>query len=230
MLLETKKELIFFLKNPKQMEEGKKLDLKRIFFQFFIFDLILSFSYGVLNSVLFMVSNDYKEIFSSKITATNPFISRWAIVILLAPILEELAFRLGLKINRKNLSISIALQIIIYLTVLDIINLPLHYRLLLMIFSFSFIYLILNKSILHFFIKNNNTFIYLSILCFGLLHALNFNYGEIQHLLFIPFLISIHLFLGVYLSYVRLKFGFALALIFHVLHNGFFFSLGLLFE
>ncbi|WP_299363052.1 hypothetical protein [Winogradskyella sp.] len=176
MLSYTVQELYLFLNNPKKIEPNKKIKFKNLFIQFLIFDFCACVAYGLLNSILFQISDDYKQVFNNRNIVTNPFVSRWAIVILIAPILEELAYRLGLKINRRNVSISIGIQLIIFLTILGVISLPLHFKILLMVMASVTSYMILNEKMLLFFAQNKNTFVYYNIICFGLLHAFNFNY------------------------------------------------------
>lgn len=219
-----------FLISPKKTSQElvNYKNIKHILKEFIVFDICVIFAFGLLNAFLFILFDEYKVIFNDRNIASNPFIKRGLIVVILAPVMEEFAFRLGLIVNKRNLAIGIGCQLIILLTILNIIELPLYYRVILMIISCSIIYLTLSKRILSFFLKYQNTFVYYNILVFGLLHSFNYNYTEFWHFSFIPFLISIQLVLGIYLSYARMKHGFFTALSFHILHNSFFYLLGLL--
>lgn len=222
--------ILLFLKNPNETNKDYSVNYKKIIIEFLVFDLCLCFLYGLLNSILFLIFDDYKEVFNNKNISQNPNLNRWVIVIIIAPLIEELAFRIGLKINRKYLATSLGIQFVIFLTVIDIIILPFTFRIILMLVTSLFFYILLTRRFLSVFRKNQNLFIYYNILAFGFLHSLNFNYTEFSHYIFIPFLISIQLFLGLYLSYSRFKYGFYSSLIFHITHNLFFFLLGALYK
>ena len=146
---------------------------------------------------------------------------------LVAPILEELAFRLGLKINKLNIAITIGIQLIIFLKIFQVINYSLLLRFISMLICSVILYFIINRNILSFFKSKQNIFIYYNIIVFGLLHAFNYSYQEFSHYLFIPFLVSVQLILGVYLSFVRIKYGFILCLLMHISHNSILFFLKL---
>jgi len=171
-----------------------------------------------------------KEIIKSKenLNASTPFI-KILLFSVLAPLLEELAFRLGLKLTKTNISIGLGVQAIIILQLCGVINNPIYIRLIWMGIASLILYLLLKTKHISLLKKKYAFFLYYNILLFSIFHISNYTYASYTHYFFIPFLVSLHIVFGTYLSYARMKYGFSFALFIHGFHNFVVITLGLLF-
>lgn len=132
------------------------------------------------------------------------------------PVVEELVFRyhlVGYDYRRTITSFLLALPFFILVFnqwgIGDFINLT--YVIYLMMMS---VLLYINKSTL------SKPLILCSIMFFGLSHLSNFQVDEIrENFVFIPILILPQLVLGIFLSFLRIKFGLIYAIIYHAVYN-----------
>lgn len=202
---------LFYLR-PKST--GKKLD-PRFFFILFGINLLFLLVLDILENLIGM------PIFQHAIhdDAANIFEDLGLFLIfagLFMPVIEELVFRYHLVgyDNRKTItSFLLALPLVAVVfnnwAVGDFINLT--YVLYLMIIS---IFLYVKKSTV------SQSMILFSIVFFGLSHLSNFQFDEIRaHFLFIPVLILPQIVLGIFLSFLRIKFGLIYAIAYHALYN-----------
>jgi len=214
-------ELWHFLKSPNlKSKRANKNELFIAFKQFIVFDIVVSFTWGILVTLLFILFDDMKEVIKSKgnFNASTPFM-KILLFSVLAPLLEELAFRLGLKVTKTNISIGLGIQAIIILQLCGFIDNPLYIRLIWMGIASLILYLLLNAEHISFFKKNYNYFVYYNIFLFSIIHISNYTYTSYTHYFFIPFLVSLHIVFGTYQSYARIKYGFPFALFIHGFHN-----------
>lgn len=214
-------ELWHFFKSPNlKSKKATKNELFIAFKQFLVFDFVVSITWGILIAILFIVFDDMKEIIKSKenFNASTPFI-KILLFSVLAPLLEELAFRLGLKLTKTNISISLGVQAIIILQLCGVISNPIYIRLIWMGIASLILYLLLKTKHISFLKKNYNYFVYYNIFLFSIMHISNYTYTSYTHYLFIPFLVSMHIVFGTYQSYARIKYGFYFALFVHGFHN-----------
>ncbi len=157
--------------------------------------------------------------------------------VILAPLIEELTFRLGLKFNKFNISISLSL---LFLVALQIFSFPIPVLISENIINLGNLQGVVNMallvtliSILIFVIlsilkvnfeplkKNFKWILYLSALIFGLIHLTNYsNLGNM--LLLAPFLVAPQIIAGLNLGFLRMKYGFIWGYLGHVLHNALF--------
>lgn len=214
------KNLYTFILNPKSVKE-EDVKFLAIVKEFLIYDFIITFSWAFLITLLTMFFEDFALVFKSKKTINETVINILIISVIIAPLVEEFAYRFSLKINRLSISISLSVQLIIYLHLFNLINITLYYRLLLMLITSTIFYFLISKKLSIYLNRKFTIYLYFNLLIFCLLHALNFQYLEIYHYLFIPVLISLQFFFGLYLSYARLKYNFLYVIGFHITHNAF---------
>ena len=216
-----------FLKNPKDYEKEEAKFLP-VFKEFVIYDFIITFSWAFVTTILSLMFDDFALIFKSKKNLDITNSSIFFIGVFIAPIIEELAYRFSLRINRITVSVSLSIQFIIYLHLFRLIDVNFYVRIILMAIFSILMYFSFSKKLSDYLNKKFNTYLYFNLLVFSFLHAANFSYFEVFHYLFIPILISLQFFFGLYLSYVRLRQNFLYVVGFHIIHNAFILSLGLL--
>ncbi len=212
--------IISFLKNPINTTQDKSFTtFRNLVIQYIIYSFLILSIFRILNMIILDVCDTYTIVFNNRNPITNPYFNSCVILIIIAPLVEELTFRLGLKINRLNLAVSLSCNIILTLYFLKVLQLPFIYRFgSILILSIIF-YAIINNRIVSFFKSKQNIYIYYNILVFALIHIPNYNYEQYSHYFFIPLLIFPQFMSGIFLSYARLRYGFVLALFLHMLHN-----------
>lgn len=208
-----------FLRFPNTKYDDHPKSILRAYKLFFIFDFKLFFIWGVLAAIMSLLFKDFSKVISSQIDLNHSLILTFMLMVILMPFLEEIAFRLSLKINRINIAISLGVQTLFFLMLLDLIDWQFLYNILFIIFTTIFIFFLIGDKTCNFLKKHLNYFVYYNILLFGLMHAFNYNYASFHQYFYIPFLISFQTVLGAYFSYVRLKHGFFFNLSCHIIHN-----------
>ena len=148
--------------------------------------------------------------------------------IVFIPVFEEIAFRLPLRFNKWNISLSVFV-IVFYISSyfcgvdpIDI-NICLFQRILISLFVFFLVFLFLSgnyfsETVNHFISKNYKLFFYTLLLLFTLRHIDSYQLS-LNTLLFLPLLLLPQLFGGFLLAYTRLKINFFSAILFHFLIN-----------
>ena len=126
--------------------------------------------------------------------------------VIIAPFLEEVMFRLILKL-RSNFLILWPLQLLILLQVDNKINLL--------------------KTIRNFWNKFYGWIFYLVSIAFGLIHILNFE-PSLNIYLLAPVLVAPQILIGINLGYLRIRFGLIWSILFHAFYNGILLSIALL--
>ena len=126
--------------------------------------------------------------------------------VVIAPLFEELMFRLILKF-RSNFLILWPLQLLILLQRDNKINLL--------------------KTIRNFWDKFYGWIFYLITIAFGLIHILNFE-PSLNIYLLAPVLVAPQILIGINLGYLRIRFGLIWSILFHAFYNGILLSIALL--
>ncbi|MDP8315264.1 MAG: CPBP family glutamic-type intramembrane protease [Candidatus Celaenobacter antarcticus] len=230
----TFKKIILFICYPQNVLD-KNYSFKE--------NLVYVFAVGIITIVLVILSElliNYLQVIRL-IEPIEPYkplglLKRYPFVVFLsfsgiiAPCLEELAFRLSLKFNRLNLSISCGVMGY-YLSSPYLFNnkdveigINNIYRLLLGFTVFIvFYYLVLNNSIerklSNFWDRNFKYIFYFSVLSFGMIHITNYELS-LNHLLFIPIITLPQIILGIIFGFIRTKFGIGWSIVSHVFYNG----------
>lgn len=155
----------------------------------------------------------------------------------LIPITEEVISRLWLKFNKYYLPISLSLFTFFFSFVfifdneidsLFLLPLEIFKCLLISVLIFFIVLKIVLKNIdkLTFIFKKYILgVIYFSSLTFSLLHLSMYNFDAKSSVYFLPFFLLPYFIAGVLLSYTRLKLGFLVVMLFHILHNSLFIGL-----
>ncbi|WP_409013947.1 type II CAAX prenyl endopeptidase Rce1 family protein [Dyadobacter sp. CY356] len=148
------------------------------------------------------------------------------IICLVAPIIEEISFRLCLRYSSWNLSLMIGCWI--YTILAQIIKSKVSFW-----GNFIFMYPIMALPIVYFFLEkckimnsafdnfwsvNSRPIFYLSVVLFAFSHTFNFEV-DLLTLIMIPILTLPQAIMGVILSYTRLKFGIIYSICLHIIFN-----------
>lgn len=220
MILKSLNEFFKFLKNPKiQKLEGVRNSVLT-----FIILTSISFLVGLfLNFIIQGIANiGFYELYRhSSYSEGSENYNYILSIILIVPIIEEILFRLPLKISKLNFSISL-----IVLTILILIKYNFAQIWGLLIFLFILISLIFFHTkffpyLRDIWLKYYKIVFYLVTLIFGLIHISNYSFSS-TILFLTPILILPQLLSGILLGYFRLKIGFGAAVFYHCLWNGFF--------
>lgn len=214
---------LFLIRSKVERVKFNNKTLKSYLNQFVIFDFIIVFTASILMALFFFFSDSFKEVFLSKNDFVEvPFVQKILHFCIIAPIIEELTFRIGLKISKLNIAIYLGFNLMAILQILEVIEQKLLIKFLLIIFISLMCFLFLKDWHLAFLKKKFTFFLYFNISFFALVHIGNYSFSHFSQYLFVPILIFPQIFLGIYLSYSRLKFGFFFALFIHFFHNFFF--------
>lgn len=220
--------LLSFLKKPSSVTKSssnKRLDFEAIFriitTHFLCLLVILS-----LIHLFFYICGDY-DIPQSSLQNTNNsnFESSFRVFALMCiwiPVLEECIFRLWINLGKKEVGIAFAMLYIgLYGHIFSHFSQHTVYRIVIAIVIFITIY---KLEMLHnLFRKKRNITLniasYFSIIAFGLVHITNYNSLTISQVPYIVFIILPQLFAGIILAFIRLRYGFAFSILYHVANN-----------
>jgi uncharacterized protein len=206
-------DFLAFSKNPRKYHQFS--EWKNIFFLQFIILMFIIGSFTlippfILTKFLGIKDNIYNLTFREKIIQG----------IIIAPIAEELIFRLILKEKKQYFYILISVSMV-YL-IIGIIQNNLNSSILMMIIiaiGITVFGIHYYKGI-NLYSENNYKLLYWgSILFFGLAHGINFSFSNSWYLLFIPLLILPQILAGFILNYIRVKYGIKYSIEFHLLIN-----------
>ncbi|GAA0733968.1 hypothetical protein GCM10009430_48620 [Aquimarina litoralis] len=182
--------------------------------------------------VLHFLGIDIPENVTQTNLAEKSFLGRVLLVVILAPIIEELATRLGLVFNIRNFVISTSLLLFYLLhyafnkvIILDSVGgLSLTQRTIISVLYAVVMYILLIKNdrittVLSNFWETHKRFIfYISFLFFGYMHMFNYEL-TVQNIMISPIMLSSHLIMGIFLGYARLKLGLISSIGLHALNN-----------
>ena len=139
------------------------------------------------------------------------------------PILEEIAFRLYLK--RTVLNVFVSVLFMAYMISSAFIFKTSHFSL--ENYGLPRIFLSISVALIALFIYKKRVFslkfkhlYYLSALLFGLVHIYNYDYTNTEVLIFVVAICMPQIISGLFLGYVRIKYGIIGAIILHGLLNG----------
>ena len=135
--------------------------------------------------------------------------------------MEELAFRIGLRISKRNLILMIfslslfVLRVFLNVEWLYAISTSLLLSMALFLsFKIGGAFNLIND----FYVKNRRFVFYVLLLFFGFIHLINYEITP-ELLLFSPIVVLPHISAGFMLSYVRLKLGVVFSIMLHSLNN-----------
>jgi hypothetical protein len=145
------------------------------------------------------------------------------LIVFIGPFFEEILFRLGLIINKRNISIFLGVLVFELLggsiTKFSLTNSSSIYFAVIGFASMLLSYYYLPEKILHFLNKNKSNLIRFSILFFGLLHISNASEFHWQLTLFYPFFVMRQIVMAYFITNLRLKYGLFWGLGLHIVFN-----------
>lgn len=227
-----------YLKKPYYIEKFDEKNLRLKFWDMFRIlsaTLIIAVIVGIIISfALLAVGYDSGDHALSDPKYQNPF-TLFFLGVILAPLLEEAAFRMGLRFSPFRLSFSLALlSYFFYPSIFSFLGINLTKEittfmpiLLLLVIGlfFGFIFRILNenKSIERFYKKYFFIIFYSSAVVFAGVHIMNYsNFNQIWFLA--PLIVAPQFLGGLTMGFIRINFGLQWSIMQHMLWNGFLFS------
>jgi uncharacterized protein len=218
-------QFFIFLKKPTYKTENLATKTKIIsLLLFWIFYVILLTPYVAV--YVFLDTKDIlpEHIVFQKLEGNNALL--FASVVILAPLFEELFFRFPLNSPKWSLGIIVISIFGYFLPKLLLLFLPKINQELLTLFILSIssmafsVYEPSRKMKLNW-KKHFKWVFYVVAFLFGMVHIGNFSLNEItwQWYFLLPFLVIPQLVMGLFLGYIRLRYGLLFSIIFHAFHN-----------
>lgn len=238
--------LLLYLKKPSHNTSVKKigfLNTAADILRYWSLGIVVAFLAGLFSAFfLNQVGVDDSQNVLQDFFLNYPIWFIVFVVFLMGPILEELAFRLGLKFSPLKLGITLSIILFLLLEALigfsasaenglsvlldrfGIIPFLFFVLFLLLISSLAISQIIksfrLEGRIASFYEKRFALIFYFSCIVFAIVHVFNFeNYRDIW--LALPFLVAPQLFLGLILAYIRMTYNLAWSISYHIIHNSF---------
>lgn len=212
MFKALKKDIKDLFLSPNSIEYvGFSKNLRLVFYYYFFFILFLLFSSAFVGILQHLFVNQPHIVLPINITFLK--------VAIIAPIMEEILFRLVIRVNKLNLILFVVFLIVSVLYEKYILSTVAYY-----IFVGVFLLLLLFKKF-NYKINNHcekNNFLplltYLSCLFFGLFHLSNFKDTDPIEIVVIAYLFS-QILAGFVFVLLRLKFGITTSILLHILIN-----------
>jgi hypothetical protein len=170
---------------------------------------------------------DYTEIYKkpthigfNKISDFS-FLKKVFVLAIYSPIIEELAFRIGLKFSKWNVIIMFTFSSFTFIKLYFISDW--FFSILTSLILGFIVFIIFNNKIIFnsiekFWWQNKRLVFYFSLFVFSFMHLNNYNITY-ELILFSPIVVSSHICAGFIFSYTRLKLGIVLAMILHSINN-----------
>lgn len=211
----------------------KKPDFEKYSFESFskkIFSFLMFFFIcAVFGLLLSLISGIIRErIGISSVSISFSIIFFIIINLLILPIIEEIAFRLPLIFNKVYISLSLFIISYIIISRLygyDILNLQKNVlpRIIYPFSIASIIYAVLQFDYMYhktsfFWNKNKKTIFLTFLFIYALMHVNNYKLSYYYVIVF-PLIVLPQFISGIFLSFVRIRFGFIFSVIFHFLIN-----------
>lgn len=146
------------------------------------------------------------------------------IVVILGPFFEEIFFRLGLLINKLNISVFLA--VFFYKVIggqfykFNIYDAYSYIYLGFGVVIFVILYYYIPKSLILSLKTHQKKLVYISIIVFGLVHIFNIHKLYWELVLFYPFFALPQMTMGYFITNLRLKYGFIWGFALHIIING----------
>lgn len=146
-------------------------------------------------------------------------------ILFLGPFMEELIFRLPLRISKLNISVSLSFLAIYFIgdkiVDINIYSINTWIKLIPIGFVFFLIYFFsFYQKLKEMFTKYYAIYFYALSVAFGLIHSLNFyKIIPINLIVFFPFFMITLILLGVFLNYIRIRLGFIWGVFAHSFFN-----------
>ncbi len=182
--------------------------------------------------VLYLLGIEIPENLTQTSLSERSFMGRMFLALILAPVLEECATRLGLVFSIRNFVIATSLllfyslhYVVNKIGIVDTIgSISMNQRILISgIYGvMTFVLLVKNNKIkeflANFWKRHKRVIFYASFLFFGYMHLFNYELTA-QNIMISPIMLSSHFIMGIFLGYARLKLGLFSAIGLHTLNN-----------
>lgn len=219
-------DVFLFVKTGNPNKSELKLTKGGIFFGTFLLDIILGILFAFLISLFLPFIIDTESAKSYVAESVNNGLIPVFVILIIAPLIEEISYRLFLKFTPLNLALSFTFISYFVLSLATkteyyIINFSSLYILLICVGVFVISYLLIKKKkeIITQFYKNKfRLILYFSILLFAYSHLTNYPI-KTTVLILSPILIIPQIISGILYSYIRLKLGFMLGVALHIISN-----------
>ncbi len=219
-------EMLDFLKSPlKDMSPISSVKEKlSIFIPLFLLEIVIAIFCG---GIISQLTNGLHLMEGFKLERFFNNYPVWVVFIYVAlagPMLEELLFRLPLKLNEKYVQINVVLTLtgLIYILVFTIKVYIIQVSLVVVEILLLSIYFagreLFNKYIISAWNSKFSWVFYISAATFGMLHISNYSPKLITFLL-MPILVLPQFIVGLFCGYIRLRLGFFWGYFFHASHN-----------
>ena len=208
-----------FLRMPNLIEAPASLGFNRTrnhILRLYTPHLLVILLIGIVISLV--VNEGDNTLFDDILLEQSPWlIFFWAVV--MAPTMEEIIFRLPLRPISPSLSIPISIAIIYFLALLGM-NPAISAAVGFMLLGFNIYFAIRRLNVprlQRIYTKFPRLIFYLSVVLFGAIHISNY---DSRVWAFMPLLVLPQCVAGLFLGFVRIRYGFGWAIFAHALHNG----------
>lgn len=216
------KAYLHFIRNPQESQNTPQKDsLLKITGNYLLFVLSVLSVIAVLFLLISLWDTDFDRLRKSSIHPFGENTGTYLLLVLIfAPIVEELGFRLGLKLRKIFLSVSFSVQTVYLLLIVNAIDsLGFLGNFLLILGICPIMFLFITDNLMQCIRKNYRWFVYYNILLFGLIHIPNYNYISYTDYFYVPLLLLPQLLTASYFSYARLKYNILTTIYLHFLTN-----------
>ncbi len=195
---------INFIKKPVSPSNFSSIPIKDFIILLFA---LLAFSVPLYLILDYLGLDQFDHKGEEFLLNSNKFLI-FMLAIVIAPIVEELIFRYHLNFKKSSIFIGFALSFILtYNLVVGMILASLY-------FIFTIIIIILKLK------PNLKFYIYSSSTLFALIHIINYEgFDFMQYFYFVPLMVASQFFVGLVLSYIRIKYNIYNAILFHAVFN-----------
>lgn len=214
---------MIFLREFCRATDKTQLKRKTIFikaFSFYFSAMLLTLAILAMVFVLLKaIGVDTKQFVHEE--ARSFVAEKWYFVAIIAPVFEELVFRLGLSFKKRHVNISISLFVFFVLSIIwDGYTERILYKLIISTLVFIALSFVSSEFWISFKKKYDNIAIIIITVSFGIIHLVNFSINPIWLPLYI-FLCIPQVIMGITFTYLRLNTSFLFAVLAHILVNSF---------
>lgn len=218
-----------FLKNPAIVERENIYKNKVIIFLLcfiFMFFLIVIVSIGskiIFYVVDFELTKQITEYQKNKLFKYGLW-ENVSYILIFGPVIEEIIFRLPLKVKKNNIAVSVTFAIMILffggLFSISIYSVKTYVKFIGLFFCLVTLYLTKQDFIDKLRPQFYSVYFYLFAVLFATIHIGNFEKAvPLEYLWFVPLLILPQFIMGIFFGYIRLKNGFLWGVLMHSLTN-----------
>jgi len=197
-------------------------------FIYFLYSLVLVyfmslFIFMVVRILFYVIDYDIaKEIFANQKATifTGSIINNIFYILLIAPVIEEIIFRLPLNLNKVNLYIGFSIYYFLRMGGEFYEGNLNNYYLYIKILGVMALWLFIYKIKLSFLKAHYFFYFYLMVALFAAIHIVNFiDFLPEKYCIFIPLLVLPQFIMGIIAGFVRIKLGFLWSIALHICIN-----------